>query len=281
MEKILLAINSHQINTNTVNFACYIAKITKSKLTALLLKDREAELISADSLNKSFYKKVMDMPAPDKRYIEIDVDQEVRFLLKTCEKNGVQADVIIKRESYEHKNSPADETIEASRFEDLLIIDPRTSFNTEIETLPTSFVKTILSASECPVLIAPDSFEPINDIVFCNDGCRSSFFAMRQFTYLFPQLCDKNVIVLEVGEGYNLKNQEKINTWLQGHYTKIEFQKLAGVAADELFKYFLGKKNSFVVMDGYGRTAISNFFRKSSAGQAVRTVNLPLFISYQ
>ena len=280
MEKILLAVNSHQIDTNTTNFACYIAKITNSKLTALLLREREPELISADRLNNSFYKKVMDVSVSDRKYIQMDLDQEVRFFLKTCEKNGVQGEVILKRENYEDNDSPADEAIRASRFADLLILDAETSFDNEIEPLPTAFVKKVISDSECPVLIAPTSFDRIDDIVFCYDGSRSSVFAIKQFTYVFPELLGKNVIVLEVGSENKTKHKEQISSWLRGNYNKIEFHELEGVPSEELFKYFFMKKNLFVVMGAYGRSDISNLFRKSSADLLVRTIDLPLFISH-
>src|SRR5687768_14068383 len=177
MEKILLAINGHPPDTHTINFATYVANLTKSKLTALILKDREAELIHSDTLSKS-YRKVMPMAAFDRRYVAMDVDQEVRVLLETCERKGVQSDVIVERESYEEYNSPAEQAIRASRFADLLILDQETSFKDNVGAVPMTFVRTVVSDSECPVVIAPASFDRIDDIVFCYDGDRSSVFAM-------------------------------------------------------------------------------------------------------
>ena len=183
----------------------------------------------------------MDVSLSDRIYIKMDVDQEIRFFLKTREKKGVQGEVIQKRESYEHRDSPADEAIKATRFADLLILDAETSFDNEVEALPTAFVKRVVSASECPVIIAPTSIDRIDNIVFCHDGNRSSVFAMKQFTYLFPPLLGKNVIVLEVGSENETKHKEEITSWLRGNYNKIEFHTLEGEPAEELFKYFFMK----------------------------------------
>jgi len=38
MEKILLALDAHQLETNTIDFACFIAKLTGSKLTGVFWK---------------------------------------------------------------------------------------------------------------------------------------------------------------------------------------------------------------------------------------------------
>ena len=56
MEKIVLAINGSRINTATIDFACYIASLTKSKLTALFLKDNLFELIPPRSSNEKNFK---------------------------------------------------------------------------------------------------------------------------------------------------------------------------------------------------------------------------------
>ena len=280
MERIIFAINSNQVDSNSIDFACYITKVTKSKLSVLLLRNRKPEVVYADSGNKSFYKKVAETAVSDKRFIRMDVDQEIKFLLAICERNGVKGDVIVRRESYVDKDSPACQAIRESRFADLLIIDPRTTFNDDNEGTPTAFVKAVVTGAECPVLIAPTSFDRIDDIVFCYDGSRSSVFAMQQFICLFPQFSDKNVIILEVDGDHNIKQHEKIAHWLQAYYSKINFQELEGVPAEEIFKYFLMKKNLIVVMGGYGRNRISNFFKKSSADLVMRVVDVPLFISH-
>ena len=280
MERIILAINSNQVGSNSINFACYIAKITKSKLFVMLFRNSEPELIYADSANKSFYKEAGGTSVSGKKNIKVGVEQETKYLLAICEKNGVKGDVIVTRDCDEDKDSPADQAISKSRFADLLILDPQTSFNDDLGVLPTAFVKAVVTGAECPVLIAPASFDRIDDIVFCYDGSRSSVFAMQQFIYLFPGLFDKNVIILKVDGEHIIRQNEKIVHWLRAYYSKIDFKELEGVPAEELFKYLLTKKNIIVVMGAYGRNCLSDFFKKSSSDLVSRVVDLPLFISH-
>ena len=39
MEKILLAIDAHNPDKNTLEFACYLARLTKSKITGVFLEN--------------------------------------------------------------------------------------------------------------------------------------------------------------------------------------------------------------------------------------------------
>ncbi len=50
------------------------------------------------------------------------------------------------------------------------------------------------------MILAPLSFEGIDEILFAYDGGKSALFSIRQFTSLFPELTDKKIIVLQVNE---------------------------------------------------------------------------------
>ena len=79
------------------------------------------------------------------------------------------------------------EIISKSRFADVVILNAATCMTVYDENFPSFFVKNILNNAECPVIISPEIFNGIDNIVFCYDGSKSSVFAMKQFTYLFPE----------------------------------------------------------------------------------------------
>src|SRR5579872_3425005 len=39
MHKILLALDAHQLKTNAIDFSCYLARLTRSRLTGVFLED--------------------------------------------------------------------------------------------------------------------------------------------------------------------------------------------------------------------------------------------------
>ncbi|HEX2630437.1 MAG TPA: universal stress protein, partial [Chitinophagaceae bacterium] len=177
---------------------------------------------------------------------------------------------------------PADEVVEESRYADILIIDAATSFRKNFEGTPTDFVKDVLKDSECPVIIAPENFEGVNEIIFTYDGSASSVFAMKQFTYLFPQLDDKKVTVLHVedGEQWSETERKHLGAWLQNHYSSIGFDTKSGDATYEMLAYLFLRHNIFIVMGAYGRNALSRYFKHSHADILMRTITQPIFIAH-
>ena len=280
MKKIVLAVNSHQVNKNVVDFACYIAKGANSKLTALFLKDNDFELIPSQDIKKSYYKEVADVSASEKP-VRMDVDHAVHLFVDCCKTNNVPFDIQLNAKAQKNGGSPISEVIIESRFADLLILDPETSFQKKPEAVPTHFIKDVVADAECPVIVAPVLFENIDEIVFCYDGGQSSVFAMKQFSYLFPEFSGKKIVILEVGDfKHKLIHKEKLAGWMVDHYSQFDFEILEGQAGDELFKHFLLKKYLLVVMGAYGRNMLSNLFKKSSADLIMRTADFPLFISH-
>jgi hypothetical protein len=278
MENILLVLNGSKTDTNTVDFACYIANLTHSKLTGLFIENIVGE-------ERPVLKQLYALP-----YVEtITVDDlpENKEKIKSCETNEkLFADACINRgvNYHIHTNRKASvkEIIHESRFADLVIVNATTSFGNKIEAVPSHFVKEILGESECPVVIAPYSFNEIDEILFPYDGSKSSVYSIKQFAHLFPELKDKKITVLHVDKNDMppVGDSEKIEQYLKSHYTKIEFKHLQGKADDQLFGYLLEKENIFVVMGSFGRRFLSTLFRKSTADLLVKTVNLPVFIAH-
>ncbi len=278
MEKILLAIDSSNMNMNAIEFACYLAKLTKSKITGVFLEN----LVFAE---KPVMKQVHGMPytetivesdLPDYPEKQKRIQDNIRFFKEACENRGIRWNI------HRDKGVPTEDLIKESRYADLLVVSAETSFAKKFERIPTKFVKNILENAECPAIIPPESFDAVDEIVFAYDGSRSSMFALRQFTYLFPEYRNKKATVLEVSESGSTKveEQDKITEWLNAHYTNTEFVVLPGEAKDEIFSYLLNKKNIFLVMGSYGRSMLSNLFKPSSVKRVMRVLSLPVFIAH-
>ena len=105
---------------------------------------------------------------------------------------------------------------------------------------------------------------------------------MKQFTYMFPELHNTKVLVIEVCEGddHVVTAKEKLSTWLQNYYSNVSYLVLYGKPKDELFGYLLEKEKMFVVMGAFGRSTISSLFSKSSAELLLKAVNLPFFVAH-
>jgi nucleotide-binding universal stress UspA family protein len=204
------------------------------------------------------------------------VDDNIHLFREACANRETNCSVHFDR------MVPLDDLIKESRFAELLIVDPDMSFKEKKEEIPSCFIKSVLAESECPVVLAPFDFHAIEEILLAYDGSAASVYAIKQFTYLFPELTGKKITVLQVNEAGNngFSEKGKIEGLLKLHYQRIEFQLLHGKAADELLGYLLGKKNIFVVMGAFGRSMLSGLFKHSTAELIIKTINVPVFIAH-
>ena len=278
MEKILLAINAVNPDKNSLEFACYLGRLTNSKITGIFLENKiNQETLTLKSVNETSYSdtEIDEHPKLQVNKTEL-IEKNISSYKEASLNNGV--DFLLHRD----RGVPAYELIEESRYADVIIVDASTSFSRHFERTPTNFIKEVLKNTECPAIIAPEGFEAIDEIVFAYDGSPSSVFAIKQFTYLFPQLHDKKITVVQInntGE-WNDTNRFKLKELLKNYYFDLHFEILKGSIYKTLFEYVFKKKNSFLVMGAYGRNALSRFFKPSRADLIIKTIAQPIFIAH-
>lgn len=269
MEKILVIVDPLQPSVKAIDFACYIANLTHSKLTGLFLEN---------TLQTS--EKKVHETTDNTSFAQFDktrsFEESMYSFEEVCTKRNVVHNI------HRDRGIPVTEVIEESRFADLIITDAQVSFLKKHEGSPTTFVKALLHSAECPVVIAPENIEEIDEIIFTYDGTRSSVFALKQFTYLLPQLHNRSAILLRVTKENETATKEKykLKEWLKAHYININLTTLHGNPVYELPEYMLHKKNSFLVMGAYGRNFFSNVFNPSHADLILKTIDAPVFIAH-
>lgn len=278
MEKILLAIDAVNLNMPALDFAGYIGRLTNSKVTGVFLENLVAD--EKPVLKKAYGTRYLDWEIDesstryqDKRQL---IEKNISLFKEACEKRSVRCNI------HRDRGTPAHEIINESRYADLLITDASTSFTKRYEGMPTEFLKDILKEAECPVIVAPQNFDGIDEIIFAYNSSKSAAFAIKQFTYLFPEFDDRKVIVLRVNKEGVWADHDKYNLreWLQNRYSAIEFEAVKGNAEDKLFDYVFKRKNAFIVMGAYGRNALSRFLKPSHADLLIKTITQPIFISH-
>jgi len=276
MEKILYVTDAIKLNTRCLDFGVFVCNLTHSRLTGVFLENKEQEARSRQEIIETAVGNTLpgaSASALKDHYCE----ENIRHFRNACETGGVNCTI--------HKDNgvPLAEVITESRYADLIVIDVTTSFASVREPTPTSFVKEVLQEAECPVVIAPERFDGVDEIIFTYDGSRSSVFAIKQFIHLFPQLGDKKVTILSVTHpGGKVKGDKyKLKEWLGSHYDHIELVTLEdGNVRARLLEYLLVKEKVFVVMGAYGRGVLSNLLAPSHAGTVVQLLTQPVFIAH-
>jgi hypothetical protein len=274
MKKILLALDADHVDTELIHFACNIATLSNSTLTGYFLCEPKEDTVVNMAFGMPYVETVVTQGPTVTEQKQLAYIQQFE---RTCVVRGIRCQVLNNSARF-----AAEAIIEESRFADLVIVQAGLSFEKKLEESPTALVKQILAEAECPVLVAPLSQTVIEEIVFAYDGSRSAVFAIKQFTYLFPELADKKAIVLQVNkdDSFPVTDKEKLGKWLRMHYSGIGFKVVKGKPAEELYAHLLGKQNTIVVMGAFGRGWLSEIFKPATAGLLLKTINLPFFITH-
>jgi hypothetical protein len=278
MEKILVILDGAEVNTNTIKFASYLARLTHSRLSGIFVDNPEPvelqEIVIAGTEASSL---VVESLSVKKTGDEMKLLKEdnVKVFQEVARKEGVE--VFIDPDEL----LTSEDVIQKTRYVDLLVIDANTQFYGMEDGGISSFVKESLQDAECPVIIAPAAFESIDNIVFCYNGIKSSVFAMKQFMYLFPQLTYKRAKVLNLNPDQERSAQEEksFSDWLKYHYKDVEFMLLNDDAIPAFFNYLTKKRNDFVVMGSFGKGLLGSFFESDADGNT-RINHLPLFVAH-
>jgi len=278
MKNILLAIDASKWHTGSLEFACYLAKLTDGRIHGVFL-----EYYSGNTKSKPKRNKVsLTAEYSESNFGDDDVDERVseniRYFRDACARRSVPCIVT------HNQGEPAEDIIALSRYADLIVIDPATSFEFAYEGMPTDFARDILKDAECPVIIAPENFNSVDEIVFACDYSAASMYAIRQFCYHFPAYAGKDLLVLQVSENkHPASGQSHLESWAGDYFGTVKFRTLEGSPGETSYKLmnelFL-RENVFIVMGAYGRSDFSRFFKHSKADLLVKTINQPVFIAH-
>ena len=272
--KILLLLDAMKFNKEQLEFPAYISQIGKGTLTALFLEnlyDSDTVLVKYSDLavSKNPYREDLDK----KKAL---IEKNIRLYTQACKEIGLSGSLMRAGELM------VKETIDASRFADLLLISPNLSFEVGNEIIPTRFAEDVLSETQCPAIVMPVLMREIKEVYFTYNGSYSSVYAIRQFTNLFPLLRDSKVTVLYVPENNeeNMIHTEYIKEYLRHHYSTVEFKILSGNPKNAIFSYLVKQKDCLVTFGAYGRSKFSQFFKKSKAESILKTLDMPVFITH-
>jgi len=279
MKKLLLAVGSGELKTETLDFACYLARLSHSRLTGIFHETLDCEEVIVTSMRDDalHMHTLKDTSMPENDVVRNKGEERIDRFKDACTAREVVPHI------HRNRGMPWDELLTECRYADIIIADAGFSFNSEkAGAIPTHDLKKLLHEAECPVIVAPPGFAQVDEIVLTYDGSPSSVFAIRQFIHLFPEYSDTKVVVLEIRQDDENFVDEKyrLKEWLKNHFENIEHVLLQGDSEDRLLEYLLSRTNAFVVMGGYGRGRLSRLFQPSASATVLKLLSAPIFVSH-
>ncbi len=277
MKKIIAAFDGLKFSESTKEYSMQLAAATNAHLTGVFL----------DDFTYTSYK-IYDLVAKEgvsdeklRAYEEKDkitrAAAAVRFE-EACRKAGLTYNI------HHDRHIALRELLHESIYTDMLIIDGKETLTHYEEKPPTRFIRELLTDIQCPVLLVPPKYTPIEKITLLYDGEPSSVHAIKMFSYMLPSMKHLPTEVISVKEFYtdlHLPDNKLMKEFMKRHYPNAEYTVLKGLAETEIINHLKEeKKQALVVLGAYRRGTVSRWFRQSMADVIMKELKVPLFIAH-
>ncbi|WP_121354441.1 universal stress protein [Flavisolibacter nicotianae] len=277
MKMFIAAFDGLEFSESTLQYAIFLAKWSRAQLVGVFLEDftRRSygfkEIAAYEGTDRDHFVRQMDARDSALR------KESVALFEKACKEEGVNYDV------HRDRNVALQELLEESIYADLLIISAGETMTGEEEPAPTRFIRDLLNDVACPVILVPESFQPLKKLVLLYDGELSSVNAVRSFRYLFDipdDFATEVVTVKEQDESERLPHNRLIKEFIRRHYPQARYTILKGDAEDAIVRRLQSEHHKpLLILGAYRRSRLSRLFRPSMADQLLENLSMPLFIA--
>ena len=278
MKKIIAAFDGLKFSESSMAYAIQLAKQSSAHLVGIFLDDFTYHSYKIYDLIKEeggiFESKRKRLEKKDAKTRAVAINN----FETTCLKSGLEYTL------HRDRGIAIKELLHESIYADLLIIDGNETLTHYSETIPTRFIRDLLINVQCPVLIVPKKFTPVNKLVLLYDGEPSSVHAIKMFSYTLPALKQNPVEVISVKpvkRSQYVPDKKLMKEFMNRHYPQAIYTIIKGIPETEIVKYLkLQKDIPVVVLGAYRRGMVSRWFRESMGDVLMKELKVPLFIAH-
>lgn len=277
MKKFLAVFDGYKMSKSTLDYAIQLTQAANAHLAGVFLDEFLYRTYKVSKVIKTYedYEAIMKkLDEKDK----VKRDEAVMQFQKECEKSKITFSI------HRDKSIALQELKHESMFADLIIINEYETFTKYKEEPPTRFMKDLLGDVQCPVLVVPNAFKPVDKIVLLYDGGPSALYAVKMFSYLFGNFQDLPVEVYTVNdqmENLRLPDNKLMREFIKRHFPKATYSVAKGNAEELILGYLRNRKeNELVVLGAYRRSELSRWFKTSMADTLMKELDTPLFIAH-
>ena len=277
MKKIIAAFDGLKYSPATTEYAVHIAKQSHAHLVGIFLDDmiyhsfHFTDVIENDEVSDKKLKALSEKDTATRKHA-------IQKFKSACEDAGIEFSV------HHDKNVAVKDLLHESIYSDLLIVGKKENFTIYHNKFPSDFIRDILADVQCPVLLIPEKYKPIQSLIFLYDGEPSSVYAVKMFCYDFAVLSHLPAKILSVksfDQSLHLPDNHLMKEFMQRHLPKADYTVLKGEAESTILTYLQQQtEESLVISGAYRRSRVSRWFRESMADVLMKNTNFPLFIAH-
>lgn len=277
MKKFLAAFDGLKYSASTRDYATWLGKQTDTHLVGVFMDDpsytsyKIYELIAKESVPEDRLKKLDEDDKKIRSCSAIDFETHCQSAKLDY---SVHHDRKIALQELKHESSYAD----------LVIISETETLTHHSEAIPTRFIRDFLGDTQCPVLVVPETFKPVEKVTLLYDGWPSSIHAIKMFSYLLPELKNLPIELISVNPPHtslHLSDNRLMKEFMKRHYPHASFTVLDGNTEEEIIHHLSEPGvNTLVVLGAYRRSSVSRWLHESLADTLMKELDLPLFIAH-
>jgi nucleotide-binding universal stress UspA family protein len=277
MKKIIAAFDGLKCSASTREHSIEFARHTKGRLVLTFLEDpsyHSYHIYDLVSEEGDLYRQRNKLEKKDQKLRAAAITTVER----ACTNAGV--DFLIHKD----RNMALRDLVKESIYADLLVIDPYETFSHKQRKLPTDFIKDLLEDVQCPVVLVPPAYKPIQRLVMLFDGEPSSVYAIKMLGYSLSELKDLPTEIVTVKEPktkMTATDRSLMKEFAGSHFPNATFKSLNGIPEEQIVDHIKSiNVQTMVVLGAYKRGKVSRWFRHSMADLLMKELKLPIFIAH-
>jgi nucleotide-binding universal stress UspA family protein len=182
------------------------------------------------------------------------------------------------------RNIAIQELLHESLFADFLVIDRKETLTRYEEEVPTRFIRELLERVQCPVLLVPSTYDPVDNVQLLYDGQPGSVYAIKTFCHVLPalrQLPAQVVTVSTEREEPHIPDSRLLKEFMYRHFPSVNYKVYQGIPETEIIQHIRAVSgHPLVVLGAYRRGMVSRWIRASMADVLMQETSVPLFIAH-
>ena len=277
MKKIIAAFDGLEFSESTLHYTLLMARQTHAHIVGVFLDDL---VYHSYGYRELVAQETNDIDRTIHQWNEKDLEkrnESVDLFEQACHQAGISFSV------HRDRNVALQELVHESIYADLLIINWNETFTHLEEAPPTRFLRDLLSDVQCPVLLVPEVYHPIDKLTLLYDGEPTSVYAVKMFSYLLPdfkQLETEVVSIRQEDDTLHLPDNKLMKEFMKRHFPKAEYHIFKGDAEDRIVGLAAEKTKYAGGSGAYRRGRVSRWFKPSMADYLMKHAKMPLFVAH-
>lgn len=275
MKKVLVAFDNTHYSAGAMQFILGMHQLAPVSLTGIFLPQIDYSALwstSAGALSGPMFVPLAE--EADAEQIHANITRFEQF----CKENHIRYSV-----NKDFFDFTLNDFREETKFADLLVIGSEEFYKGMGTDAINAHLQDTLSHSACPVVLIPERFEFPQTNILTYDSSEASIYAIKQFAYLFPELCDRKTLVIYVDEDTDvtMPAEKKIKDLICRHFDQCAYLTLHMEARKYLAAWISEQKGGILVSGAFGRSSLSQLFKRSFVYKAITEHQLPVFIAHK